>query len=163
MRRIVPLVLLLSLVVLGCAKKQRPVMAPYFEVKGVDGKTYTLSQYKGKPLLLVFWATWCPTCKKELAKVAQDYQKLKDAGLEVLLVSMDKNVDAVVRTAREHHFGGLPIAIVSNQMVMDYQGVRFLPTGFLISPRGYIVRRFVGELPVDEILKELRAPQAGRS
>lgn len=144
------------LIMIGCTKKTEPIHAPYFEVKGLDGKVYTLNDYKGKPLLLVFWATWCPTCKKEIAKIAENYQKLKDAGLQILLVSMDRDPETVKRVAQKHGFAELPIAIISNQMSVDYQGVRFLPTGMLIDPKGIIRYRFVGELPPDEILKKVK-------
>ncbi len=132
---------------------EKPVEAPYFEVKGIDGRVYRLSDYKGKPLLLVFWATWCPTCKKELSTLAQHYDEIKRAGISILLVCESKDKQSIIKTAREHGFYNLPIAIVSDQMIMDYQWVRFLPTGLLIDKRGYIVKKFVGELPVDQIIK----------
>ncbi|BAT71168.1 thiol-disulfide oxidoreductase [Thermosulfidibacter takaii ABI70S6] len=146
----------LILFMLACSKQPTNIHAPYFEVKGLDGKIHTLNDYKGKPLLLIFWATWCPTCKKELKKIADNYQRLKEAGIEILLISMDKSEDSVKRVAQEHGFANLPIAIISDQMVMDYQNVRFLPTGLLIDPQGFIRKRFVGELPPEEIIRSIK-------
>ncbi len=141
---------------MGCAKKSQPMKAPFFEAKGLDGKIYTLNDYKGKYLFLIFWATWCPTCKKELKNLAANYESLEKAGIKVLLACMDKNPEAVKKTAEDNGFANMPIAIVSDQMMVDYQWVRFLPTGVLIDPSGTIIERFVGELPVEEVIKAVR-------
>ena len=148
-------VMLVAFLALSCTKKgqERPILAPYFEVKGLDGKIHKLTDYRGKPLLVVFWATWCPTCHRELHRMAQRYQEIKKAGLQVLLICESKDPEAIKRTAEEYGFSNMPIAIISDQMMMDYQWVRFLPTGILIDAKGYIVKRFTGELPIDEILK----------
>ncbi len=152
MKRLLLLALCLFLLFTGCAKKSTSIQAPYFEVKGIDGKTYTINMYKGKRLLLVFWATWCPTCKKELKKLSEEADTLKRAHVNVLLVAMDRDRDAVARTAKEHGFNIFPVAVASQQMLMDYPGVRFLPTAFLIDEKGFIVKKFVGEIPLKEVI-----------
>ncbi len=150
-------VIVAGLFIFSCAKNTKPYRAPYFECKGIDGKTYTLYNYKGKRLLLIFWATWCPTCKKELSRVIANLNKLRENKIEILAVSLDTNLDSVKKSVIEHGLTGIPVAIVSKQMTMDYQGVRFLPTAFLINEKGYIVKKLVGELDPEEIIKAFKA------
>ncbi len=144
--------IVLAFILASCSKSEAPYQAPYFECKGIDGKTYTLDTFKGKRLVLVFWATWCPTCKKELARVIAHLNELKKANIEILAVCLDRNIEAVRKTAEEHGLVGIPVAIASKQMTMDYQGVRFLPTAFLINEKGYIVGKLVGELDPEKII-----------
>lgn len=65
--------------------------APDFSGTDLQGVTHTLAQYQGKPLILYFWATWCPACRKDVGNVNKVYQETRDKGVEFLAVSLDED------------------------------------------------------------------------
>jgi thiol-disulfide isomerase/thioredoxin len=80
--------------------------APIFKVKTIDGKSVNFpADYKGKVVLLDFWATWCPPCRAELPNVVATYQKYHDKGFDVLSVSLDEpmNGPALLQFVHDHN------------------------------------------------------------
>lgn len=65
--------------------------APDFSGTDLQGVTHTLAQYQGKPLILYFWATWCPACRRDVGNVNKLYQESRDKGIEFLAVSLDED------------------------------------------------------------------------
>ncbi len=135
---IIPVVALLF--ALGCGgKKAEKTLAPYFSLQDLSGQRVTIDNFKGKPFLLVFWATWCPTCRSEIPRL----NKLTKEGHTVVAVALDRDRDKVARFVKEHRI--LYTVLLGNyQVTIDYGNVRFLPTVFLIDPQGYIVGKMVG-------------------
>ncbi len=70
-------------------------MAPELEMTDVEGKTHRLSEYRGKVVLLNFWATWCPPCIAEMPALEAAYAKLKNQGFEILAINLDEQPKAV--------------------------------------------------------------------
>src|SRR5947209_738940 len=64
--------------------------APDFELKGIDGKTYKLSEFRGKVVVLNFWATWCPPCRKELPEYAEIQKEYADQGVQFIGIAVDE-------------------------------------------------------------------------
>lgn len=150
MRRSVILVFLSLVLLFGC-KKEEIKNAPYFEVTGLDGKIYRLTDYKGKKLLLLFWGTWCPTCKELMKDLSSKIGDYKAKNVEVLAISIDEDRNRVLNTVKELGFESIPIAVATPQTIFDYQGVRFLPTCYLIDENGLVVKKYVGEVKLQEI------------
>jgi cytochrome c biogenesis protein CcmG/thiol:disulfide interchange protein DsbE len=69
--------------------------APDFEVEGLDGESYRLSDFRGHPVWINFWASWCPPCRAESLDIEDVYQEKRDEGLVVLAISISEDADAV--------------------------------------------------------------------
>jgi peroxiredoxin len=136
--------------------------APEFILSDPYGKSFSLSAYRGKVVLLNFWATWCPPCRAEMPALNRLYRERKDRGLEILAVSTDKSVSDI------HKFLGknkvdFPILVDSDLSTAKLYKVFSMPTTFLIDRNGIIVEKFYGEYDwtepetrgiIDKLLKE---------
>jgi peroxiredoxin len=118
--------------------------APDFALKDANGKTAKLSDYRGKVVLLNFWATWCGPCKIEIPWFMEFEQKHKDQGFVVLGVSMDEDGWDSVKpyVSREHV--NYRILLGNDDIATLYGGVDSLPTTFLIDREGRIAAIHVG-------------------
>jgi peroxiredoxin len=103
-----------------------------------------LSDYKGKVVLLNFWATWCGPCKVEIPWFVEFEKKYQDRGFAVLGVSMDDGGLQVVRTFMEEHKVNYRVAIGTDQVARLYGGVDSLPTTFIIDRDGRIASGHIG-------------------
>ncbi len=155
--RIVVLSALLASVLLwtGCAnrsvkadasvkpeKDRKP--APEFALKDANGQTVRLSDYKGKVVLLDFWATWCGPCKIEIPWFMEFEQQLKDRGFAVLGVSMDEDGWNAVKPYIQQLKVNYRILLGNDQVGEIYGGVESLPTTFLIDRQGKIASVHIG-------------------
>ncbi|MBI3019189.1 MAG: TlpA family protein disulfide reductase [Deltaproteobacteria bacterium] len=77
-------------------------LAPDLEITDIEGKTHKLSEYRGKVVLLNFWATWCPPCLAEMPSLEAAYTKLRDQGFEVLAINLDEQPKTVHKLIQEH-------------------------------------------------------------
>jgi thiol-disulfide isomerase/thioredoxin len=120
-----------------------PDAAPEFEVKGVDGKTVSLAQARGKVVLLNFWATWCGPCRMEVPDLVQLQTKYKDR-LQVIGLVIDDEDEAAVRNFAKRYSINYPIAMATNEMRFLFGGVPALPTSFIIDAEGRVVQKHIG-------------------
>lgn len=118
--------------------------APDFALKDVNGATLRLSDYKGKVVLLDFWATWCGPCKVEIPWFIQFEQKYKDKGFAVLGVSMDEDGWNAVKPFMEDHKMNYRIALGNDQVSDLYGGIESMPTTLLIDRSGKIAKVHIG-------------------
>jgi peroxiredoxin len=123
-------------------KDRKP--APDFALKDADGKTVHLSDYKGKVVLLDFFATWCGPCKIEIPWFMEMERKNKDKGFAVLGVSMDDEGWEVVKPFLADLRVNYRVVIGTDQTATTYGGVDALPTTFLIDKEGRIAAAHVG-------------------
>jgi len=122
--------------------KQRHV-APDFALKDGDGKLVHLSDYRGKVVLLDFWATWCGPCKIEIPWFI-DFQKQHRDGFAVLGVSMDDEGWEVVKPFLAKEKINYRVLIGNDKTSESYGGIDALPTTFLIDREGRIASVHVG-------------------
>lgn len=118
--------------------------APEFALKDANGATVHLSDYKGKVVLLDFWATWCGPCKIEIPWFMQFEQEYKDRGFAVLGVSMDEGGWDDVKPYIQARKVNYRILMGNDQVGQAYGGVDSLPTTFLIDRAGRIAKVHVG-------------------
>ena len=119
--------------------------APDFEMTALDGSTHKLSEYKGKKILLVFWATWCPPCRREMPALEQIYQRLEEQGFVVLAVNQWEDPDHVFAyTGELNVFPTFPILFDPDSSVSEDFGVKGLPTSFLVDQDGQVRYRAIG-------------------
>jgi peroxiredoxin len=125
--------------------------APDFALKDSDGKTVHLSDYKGKVVLLDFWATWCGPCKIEIPWLKEFQRKFRDKGFEVIGVSMDEEGWQVVKPFVTELAINYRIVIGDDSTAQLYGGVDALPTAFVIDREGRIAAVHVGLTSKGEI------------
>ena len=118
--------------------------APNFALKDAEGKTVHLSEYRGKVVLLDFWATWCDPCRLEIPWFIEMQRKNKDRGFEVLGVSMDDEGWEVVKPFMKTVGVNYRVLIGNDQTTELYGGVDSLPTTFLIDRQGKIAAVHIG-------------------
>lgn len=125
------------------AEKTRK-QAPEFALKDADGKVVKLSDYKGKVVLLNFWATWCGPCKIEIPWFVEFEQNYRDKGFAVLGVAMDEEGWAAVKPFVASHKVNYRMVIGDDMTAQKYGGVDSLPTSFLIDREGRTAAVHVG-------------------
>jgi peroxiredoxin len=118
--------------------------APDFTLSDAKSAQVKLSDYKGKVVLVNFWATWCGPCKVEVPWFVEFEKKYQDRGFAVLGVSMDDGGLQVVRTFMEEHKVNYHVAIGTDQVARLYGGVDSLPTTFIIDRDGRIASAHIG-------------------
>ncbi len=125
------------------AGEQRPP-APDFNLKDVHSQDVKLSKFKGKVVLLNFWATWCGPCKIEMPWFVEFQREYKDRGFSVIAVSMDEEGWDIVRPFTEGLKLNFPVVIGDDQIADAFGGVVALPTTFIIDKQGRIASTHQG-------------------
>ena len=118
-----------------------------FQIPFVDGdqKQRTLDQFKGKPLIVNFWATWCPVCVKKMGTLNRFAKKFQEMGGEVLAISQDRSgLSTVSAYYTRHDYQNLPIYLETSGKLMNAFGAQGLPTTIFIDSQGKEVDRIVG-------------------
>jgi peroxiredoxin len=128
--------------------------APDFALQDADGKTIRLSEYKGKVVLLDFWATWCGPCKIEIPWFMEFQRKYKDRGFTVIGVSMDDGWQ-VVKPFVEEFKMNYPVVLGDDETAAKFGNVEVLPTTFIIDKEGRIVEMHKGLVSKDEMEKRI--------
>ncbi len=125
--------------------------APEFQLTDLEGKTTRLSQYRGRVVLLNFWATWCKPCTKEMPALQAAYDELRDQGLVVLAVNELDDLDRVREHIRErgHTF---PVVLDHDNRVANMYGVVGLPVTVFIDETGRIREYVRGGLLTTELI-----------
>jgi len=130
--------------------------APPFARSDLNGSRITLSAYRGKVILLNFWATWCAPCRGEMPRFAGWQTRYGPRGLQIVAVSMDDDVDPV-RTFLRGVQPNYPVLMGDAKLGELYGGVLGLPVTFLIDRTGIIRARFEGETDLRAIETRLCA------
>ena len=131
------------------------MVAPDFELTMFDGKTVKLADLKGKVVLLNFWATWCPPCRQELARVEKDIiEKFKGKPFVFLPVSRGEKKE-VVAAFREKMGYTFPMGLDTDSSIYKKYAVTYIPRNFLIGKDGKVIKASVGydEAEFAELIK----------
>lgn len=130
--------------------------APDFSLKTADGKTLTLSELKGKVVLVNFWATWCGPCRAEIPGFEEVYKKYRSGGFEIVGVSLDRGGWKDVNPFLKKFPVSYPIVIGDGKLVEAYGNFDAIPTTFLVDKSGAIVKRHIGYLSKEDLEKEIK-------
>jgi len=158
------------LLLAGCSHSPRELkseaqrkVAPNFTLKDADGNPVHLTDYRGKVVLVNFWATWCGPCEVEIPWFVEFEQKYRDQGFAVLGLSMDDDGWKAVRPYIASHKINYRVMIASEVVSQQFGDIDSLPTSFVLDRQGRIASNHVGLIDKrdyqNEILKLLEVPK----
>lgn len=133
------------------AAKLQGQLAPDFSLPTTDGKTMKLSDFRGKAVLLNFWATWCEPCKVEMPWFVDLQKKYAGQGLQVLGVAMDDASPADIASFAQKLGVNYPVLIGKEEVGAQYGGIDYLPSTFYIGKDGKILDHMFGLVSRSEI------------
>lgn len=131
-------------------------LAPDFSLLSTEGKTVKLSDYKGKVVIVDFWATWCGPCRYTIPDLVKLKDKYGDKGFEILGLAVDQqNSQKMVEPFAKKNKINYPVLFANYQNTVDYGGVPAIPTAFIIDKEGKIINKHVGIVPFEKLEKEI--------
>jgi peroxiredoxin len=130
--------------------------APIWKLQDDDGKTVHSSDFKGKVVVLDFWATWCPPCKAEIPGFIALQNEYGKNGLAVVGISVDEGGAAVVKQFAQQSGMNYPVMLADDKTTRAFGGIEAIPTTIIIDREGRIVTKHLGFTEKDEFEKELK-------
>ncbi len=131
--------------------------APGFRLMDIEGHAVSLSDFRGKVVILDFWATWCPPCRREIPDFIALQSQYKSRGLQIVGVALDE--PGKVKGFADYNGMNYPVLLGNDDVSAEYGGISGIPTTFIIDRKGNIVQKFEGFTPKQlfesEILKLL--------
>ncbi len=128
--------------------------APGFSLADLSGKPVSLADFKGKVVVLDFWATWCPPCRREIPDFITLQGEYGPRGVQIVGIALDEP-EKVHAFARENGMN-YPVLLGSDDVSMRYGGIEGIPTTFIIDRSGKIVNRFEGFRPKSVFEQEIK-------
>ena len=119
--------------------------APAFSLADLNGKQVSLADFRGKVVILDFWATWCPPCKKEIPDFIELQKSYGPHGVQFVGIALD-DLDKVQAFAKQNGIN-YPVLLGTQEITTKYGGIDGIPTTFVIDKQGKIVNRFEGFRP----------------
>jgi peroxiredoxin len=147
------LVIILALGLPLSAAPEENAPAPDFSLRDLKGNTLTLASYKGKVLVLNFWATWCPPCRAEIPDFIEAYKENKIRGLEILGVSVDRMAPDKLLAFVNKAGINYPIAFADQTIEKNYEPGDYIPATIVVDRKGVIRHRHVGQLEKAALVK----------
>jgi peroxiredoxin len=131
--------------------------APDFVLQDTDGRTHRLSDYRGKPVIINFWATWCPPCREEIPSMNRAWHGLQEEGIAMLAVNMGEDEDTIFVFTADYP-ADFPILMDRDGAVIAQWPVKGLPTTYVVAPDGTIAYRAIGSREWDDagLLEKIR-------
>ncbi|MCC2684923.1 MAG: resA [Paenibacillaceae bacterium] len=161
----IQIAILLVLVIVGAfavggsfaSRSPLPVVgdkAPDFTLTDLDGQTHQLSEYRGKPVVINFWGTFCPPCRDEMPAIQAQYDKWRQQGFTVLAVNLGENkvtVDSFVKQLKLT----FPVLLDPDMDLSRKYGVKLYPTTYFVDKSGKIEAKQEGQMEQDFIERNI--------
>jgi cytochrome c biogenesis protein CcmG/thiol:disulfide interchange protein DsbE len=128
--------------------------APAFTLTDLNGKPVSLADFRGKVVVLNFWATWCPPCRREIPDFIDLQREYGSRGVQIVGIALDEP-EKVQAFARQNGMN-YPVLLGSDEISMKYGGIEGIPTTFIIDKDGKIVNRFEGFRPREVFEAEIK-------
>lgn len=144
----------------------RGVQAPDFELVSLDGRKVKLSDFRGKAVVLNFWATWCAPCKVEMPWFVDLQNHYGSDGLTILGVAMDDSEPQKIAQFASEMGVNYPVLLGTNKVSEAYGDVEYLPTTFYINRQGKIVGKvagLIGKAEIEDDAKKALDSDAGKA
>lgn len=122
------------------------LFAPHFEIPDLNGTAYKTEDFEGKVLLISFWASWCPPCRKELPSLARLGKSMPGEKFAALAVNLGDTPASINNFLKKIDHQGLLILHAQNKNIMSEWHVQGLPSSYLIGPNGQIKYAVLGDL-----------------
>src|SRR5260221_13230107 len=129
-----------------CRAADPKMAAPDWQLTDVEGKLVKLSDFKGKVIILDFWATWCPPCRAEIPGFVAIQKKYADKGFTMVGVSLDQQGPSVVKSFMRSFGMNYPVVMANQQIVINYVGITAIPTTFVMYRQGNVVTAYQGAM-----------------
>ena len=149
-------VLSLGFMVANCTQPQEVRIgdsAPDFRLPNLEGKTLSLSDFRGEPILLNFWTTTCTFCQTEMPHIQEIYEDWTDKGLVLLTIAVDKSQPPVDEYMRTNDFS-FPVLLDIKRGIAHKYNVKTTPTTFFIDTNGIIRIKISGPFPDKEAIED---------
>lgn len=127
---------------------------PDFALKGLNGQTVRLSELRGKPVMVNFWATWCPPCRQEMPDIEKAYKKYRDEGIVFLGVDQMEDPDIVQKFVKENGYSWVFLLDSEGEASKQFRASA-LPTTFFIDRQGVIRDMQIGALTAAQLESKL--------
>ena len=121
------------------------VAAPDFALGGLDGQTHRLSDYRGHPLLVSYWAVWCPPCRRELGALAALRRRLAADRIAIVAINLGDTRERIAAFLADHPAPGLPVLLDSDKSVAAAWHVQGLPVAYAVTAAGTLRLGALGE------------------
>lgn len=129
-------------------------MAPAFTLFDISGKPVSLADFRGKVVVLDFWATWCPPCRREIPDFIRLQNEYGSRGLQIVGLALDE--PEKVQAFAAQNGMNYPVLLGTDDVSMKYGGIESIPTTFIIDRQGRIVNKFVGFRTKAEFEEEIK-------
>ncbi|SDZ78794.1 Peroxiredoxin [Thiothrix caldifontis] len=136
--------------------------APAITLQTIDGQAIELEKLKGKPYLMVFWATDCPGCVGEIPHLVELNQKLQGTGFRTIAVALPHDEESAIKAMRQQK--GMQYDLVydkTGEWGQAFGGIKVTPTSFLVNPEGKITRMQLGSFDFDQLEQQIRSMLKG--
>ena len=133
------------------------IPAPDFSLQDIDGNLHRLSEYRGRPVIINFWATWCPPCREEIPSMNRAWHVLREEGIAMLAINVGEDEDTIFVFTADYP-ADFPLLLDQSGDIIGQWPVKGLPTTYVIAPDGSIAYRAIGgrEWDDDELLDVIR-------
>jgi len=132
--------------------------APDFDLKDPEGRPQRLADYRGKPVILNFWATWCPPCREEMPAMQRAHEQVAAEGIAVVAINVGEDAQTIARFLEEEPVD-FALPMDTDSKVAQRYHMKGLPTTYVIDPAGRLAYRASGSREWDDpkLLEQVRA------
>lgn len=152
-------ILILALALFAsCSHQETGSSKLNFVLRDTNGNSVSLTNFRGKVLILDFWDTWCPPCDREIPDFIELYSQYKDKGFQMIGIALARKGVGAVKDYMKEKGVNYPVLIGTSEILKAYNCCRGIPTTYMLNKKGEIYKTYVGYRPksvFEEALKTL--------
>ena len=149
---------ILFLFVAWVSTSSAAITMPSFSLPSVvNGKVVDSDSFKGRVILVTFFATWCPPCRQEIPNLVELYKEYKAKGFTVIGLSVDEGGASVVARLVKHEKITYPVLMADRATARSFGGIAGIPTSFLVNRKGHVVKKYPGFVPHSLLVRDIEA------